>query len=154
MKATLLIELMVTHAFPSLGRRAPWILLLHAEQWALWQSAAAAPVQDAVLLWQRPLLGHCSRRRSGNVPHQIHRYEPASPLISVPQHWISTDLFSLVFLAVMFSVRNCTEWLRLKGTLADCLVQLPCSKLPMENCSGPPRGQVDRKNYLLLISVL
>lgn len=49
-KATFLIELMVTHPFPSLGRRAPRVLLLHAEQRALWQSAAAAAVQDAVLL--------------------------------------------------------------------------------------------------------
>lgn len=49
-KATFLPGLTITHPFLSLGRCAPWVLLLHAEQWALWQSAAAAAVQDAVLL--------------------------------------------------------------------------------------------------------
>lgn len=151
-----LTELMVTHPFPSLGRRAPWVLLLHAEQRALWQPAAAAPVQGAVLLWQRPLLVICPRRRSGDVPHQIHRYEPSWAPVSMAQRWISSDFVLVGFLAVTFSLMSYREWLGLKGTLADCLVQLPCSSKAfyMEECSGPPGEQADRKNYLLLVSVL
>lgn len=108
-KPTFLIELIVTHPFPSLGRRAPWILLLHAEQRALWQSAAAAPVQDAVLLWQRPLLVFCSCHCSRNVSHQIHWYEPIWTLISMLEHSISSGFFCVFSSNVFMELQRMVE---------------------------------------------
>lgn len=86
-KVTFIIELMIMYPFFSLGRCASWILLLFPDEWALQQSAPPAFVQNAVLLWQWPMLVFWCSWCSWNVSDQIHWYE-STCILSVIEHWI------------------------------------------------------------------
>lgn len=129
-KFTLLMGLLMTYSFVSLGRCASWLLLLFSDQRALQQSAPPAFVQNAVLLWQRPMLVFRSGHRSRNVPNQIHRYESTRVLMSVVEQWIR----QWFVLTVKFSLKNHTECgvrgevLRLEGALGDRFVQPPAAQ--------------------------
>lgn len=137
-KVTFLTGLMMTYPFLSLGRCASWILLLYSDQRALWQSAPPASVQNAVLLWQRPVLVCRCSRRSWNVPHQIHRYEPTCILKSVVEHWVR-QWFS--FISNVF-IKELQRMLEAGGHLGVSFspTLLLKAEPPMAGCSGPPGG--------------
>lgn len=124
MKVRFLIGLMITYPFLSLARCASWILLLFSDQRALRRSAPPAFVQNAVLLWQRPMLVFWCSHRSWNVPDQIHRYESTCILMSMVEHWIR-QWFS--FVSNVF-VKELHRMVEAGGALGDRSVQHPCSK--------------------------
>lgn len=65
----------------------------------------------------------CPIRSTGMSPP-----EPPAACLNTELAVVSFFFFFLFSRNVFIKeLKNCTEWLRLKDTLADCLVQLPCS---------------------------
>lgn len=137
-KVTFLIGLMITYPFLSLGRCASWILLLFSDQWAMRQSAPPAFVQNAVLLWQWPMLVFWCSHCSWNVPDQIHRYEYTCILLSVVEHWIK-QWFS--FVSNLF-IKELPRMVKAGSHIGRLCSPTPLLKAepPVAGCSGPLGG--------------